>query len=146
MSLHIRLYQPEDFDAVTLIWWRTLEDTFPEFQRSKGHTFEENRLYFRDVILRDNQVWVAIFDGTVAGFMAIKSTYIDHLYVAPDFQNRGIGQAFLAHARCLSPKFLHLNTFQSNKRGRVFYEKNGFRAVKFGVTPENEPDMEYCWP
>jgi ribosomal protein S18 acetylase RimI-like enzyme len=148
MNLNIRLYQPEDFDAVTLIWWRALEDAFPEFQRTKGHTFEENRVHFCDMILRDNQVWVAVFDGTVAGFMAINGTYIDQLYIDPDFQHRGIGQAFLAHAHNLSPEFLHLNTFQSNTRGRAFYEKNGFRAVKFGISPppENEPDVEYHWP
>jgi ribosomal protein S18 acetylase RimI-like enzyme len=148
MSISIRLYQPEDFEAVTLIWWRALEDAFPEFQRTKGHTFEEDCIYFRDVILRDNQVWVAETNDTSAGFMAINGSFIDHLYIDPDFQQRGIGQVFLTHARSLSPTFLRLYTFQSNTRGRAFYEKNGFRAVKFGVSPppESEPDVEYHWP
>jgi ribosomal protein S18 acetylase RimI-like enzyme len=148
MSLNIRLYQPEDFDAVILLWRRAREDSLPEFQRTKGHTFEEDCTYFRDVILRNNQVWVAEPDGTVAGFMAINGSLVDQLYIAPNFQHRGIGQAFLAHAHNLSPEFLRLYTLQINTRARAFYEKNGFRAVKFGISPppESEPDVEYHWP
>lgn len=148
MSINIRLYCPEDFDAVTLLWRRAREDAFPEFQRTKGHTFEEDCAYFQNVILRNNQVWVAELDSTVAGFMAIHESFIDQLFIAPDFQHRGIGQAFLSHARSLSPGFLRLYTFQVNTRGRAFYEKNGFRAVKFGISPppESEPDVEYHWP
>lgn len=148
MSILIRPYQPEDFDAITLLWRQTREDAFPEFQRNKGHTFSEDRAYFRDVILINNQVWVAEAGGNVAGFIAINGSFIDHLFVAPAFQRRGIGHVFLEHARKLSPDFLRLYTFQFNQSGRTFYEKNGFRAIKFGISPppESEPDVEYYWP
>ncbi len=148
MKIAIRPYRAADFDAVTVLWRRSREEAFPDFQRTKGHTFEEDCAYFRDVILPNNQVWVAEEDGRLAGFMAMHADFIDQLYVDPDIQRRGIGTAFLDHARQLSPSTLHLFTFQSNANGRAFYEKNGFRAVKFGVSPppENEPDMEYRWP
>jgi ribosomal protein S18 acetylase RimI-like enzyme len=144
--LNIRLYQAEDFDAVTLLWRRSKEESLPEV--ADDHTFEEDRAYFQNVILQHNQVWVAEMDGTAAGFMAINGPLIDQLYIAPDFQHLGIGQAFLAHARSLSPEFLRLYTLQVNTRARAFYEKNGFRAVKFGISPppESEPDVEYHWP
>jgi hypothetical protein len=47
----------------------------------------------------------------------------------------------------LSPGGLRLFTFQRNVPARSFYEKYGFRAVRFGVSPapENEPDVEYRW-
>jgi ribosomal protein S18 acetylase RimI-like enzyme len=143
-----RHYLPEDFDAVTMLWRRAREIALPELQRTKGHTFEEDRAHFRDVILLHNQVWVAEVDGSVVGFIAIDGSLIDQLFVAPEFQHRGIGQALLAHARSLSPTFLRLYTLQINTRARAFYEKNGFRAFKFGVSPppENEPDVEYHWP
>jgi len=40
-----------------------------------------------------------------------------------------------------------LYTVQINTNGRAFYEKNGFVAVRFGVSaaPESEPDVEYHW-
>ena len=146
MSLAIRPYRPEDFDAVTLLWRRSREESLPEF--ADDHTFEEDCAYFRNVILQNNQILVAEMDAIVAGFMAIKIPLVDQLYIDPDFQHKGIGQALLAHARSLSPEFLRLYTLQVNTRARAFYEKNGFRAVKFGISPppESEPDVEYQWP
>jgi ribosomal protein S18 acetylase RimI-like enzyme len=148
MSPVIRHYKEQDFEAVTRLWRRALEDNFPEFMRTKGHTPEEDRVYYREVILVKNRVWVAELDGQVCAFMAIAASLIDHLYVDPDFQRQGIGKALLEHAKSLSPGSLVLYTFQSNARGRAFYEQNGFRAVRFGVSPppESEPDVEYRWP
>ncbi len=59
----------------------------------------------------------------------------------------GLGKALLDHARSLSPEHLWLYTLQINANGRAFYEKNGFRRVKLGISPapESEPDVEYHW-
>jgi ribosomal protein S18 acetylase RimI-like enzyme len=143
----IRPYKPDDFDAVTRLWRRAREQAFPDFQRRKGHTFEEDQAYFRDVILVNNDVWVVEVDATPVAFMAIAGDFIDQLYVHPDYQRIGLGESLLAHARTLSPERLWLFTLQVNTNGRAFYEKNGFRAVKFGVSPapESEPDIEYHW-
>lgn len=143
----IRPYKPDDFDTVTRLWRRAREQAFPDFQRRKGHTFEEDQAYFRNVILVNNDVWVVEVDTTPVAFMAIAGDFIDQLYVHPDYQRSGLGESLLAHARTLSPERLWLFTLQVNTNGRAFYEKNGFRAVKFGVSPapESEPDIEYHW-
>jgi len=103
MTLSIRLYQVDDFDILTRLWRRSREQAFPEFQRTRGHSFEEGCAYFRDEILPKNQVWVAELEGRIAACMAQRGEFINQLYVDPDFQPRGIGQAMLAHARRLSP-------------------------------------------
>jgi GNAT superfamily N-acetyltransferase len=143
----IRPYKFDDFEALTSLWRRAREQAFPEFQRAKGHTFEEDRAYFRDVILVNNDVWVAEVDGEPVAFMAIAGDFIDQLYVNPEHQRQGLGKALLKRARELSPEHLWLYTLQINTRGRAFYEKNGFRAVKLGISPapESEPDVEYHW-
>ena len=148
MKITLRPYRPEDFDAVTRLWRKSREAAFPEFQRTKGYSFEEDCHYFSETILANNHIWVAEIESGVAGFMAIREPYIDQLYIAPALQRMGIGQALLDYAKRLSPDSLRLHTFQSNRNGRSFYEKNGFRAVKFGLSPppENEPDVEYRWP
>ena len=53
----------------------------------------------------------------------------------------------LAGPGSITPSGLRLYTFQANANGRAFYEKNGFRAVRFGISspPESEPDVEYHW-
>ena len=86
--MHIRPYSPKDFDAVTHLWRRAREIAFPKFQRTKGHTFEEDCAYFQNTILVENDVYVADADGVAAAFMAIKDDFIDQLYVAPTSGHR----------------------------------------------------------
>ncbi len=143
----IRPYKSDDFEPVTTLWRCAREQAFPDFQRRKGHTFEEDQDYFRDVILINNDVWVVEMGGAPIAFMAIAGDFIDQLYVHPDYQRIGLGGSLLAHARTLSPEHLWLYTLQINTNGRAFYERNRFRIVKFGISPapESEPDVEYHW-
>jgi len=143
----IREYRPEDFDAVTILWRISREKSLPEFQREKGHFFYEDRDYFRDHVLTKNQVWVVESENYPVAFMAMNKDFIDHLYIHPDYQRRGIGKALLDFARKRSPEHIWLYTLQVNVNACAFYEKNGFVAEKFGVSPppENEPDVEYHW-
>lgn len=147
MDLNIRLYREADFDPVTILWRLARERSLPDFERAKGHFFYEDREYFREHVLAHNRLWVAEFDGSMAGFMAIRDDFIDLLYIHPDHWRQGVGQALLDHARSLSPVHLWLFTLQINTVARAFYEKNGFAATRFGISPppENEPDVEYHW-
>lgn len=143
----IRDYRTEDFDSVTILWRISREKSLPEFQNAKGHFFYEDQGYFRDHILKENTVWVVELDKRPAAFIAMRGDFIDQLYVHPDYQNRGIGKALLEYARELSPEHVWLYTLQINTNARIFYEKNGFIAEKFGISPppESEPDVEYHW-
>ena len=143
----IRRYRPDDFDPVNDLWRRSRLHAFPDFQARKGHTAEEDRDYFREVVQAKNDLWVAEVDGRPAAFMAIAGDFVDQLYVAPEHQRQGLGTALIAHARVLSPTGLRLFTFQINANGRAFYEKHGFVVKRLGVSPppESEPDVEYHW-
>jgi ribosomal protein S18 acetylase RimI-like enzyme len=143
----IREYQAKDFDAVTILWRISREKSVPEFQMEKGHFFYEDRNYFQNFVLRNNQVWVVELENHPVGFMAMNKDFIDQLYIDPDYQRRGIGKALINFAREMSPDHMWLYTLQINVNARAFYEKNGFVAEKFGVSPppESEPDVEYHW-
>jgi ribosomal protein S18 acetylase RimI-like enzyme len=143
----IREYRPDDFDAVTILWRISREKSLPDFQLEKGHFFYEDRDYFQDHVLQNNQVWVVESGQQPVAFMAVNTDFIDQLYVHPDHQRRGIGEALLNFARERSPDHLWLYTLQINLSARGFYEKNGFVVEKFGMSPppENEPDVEYHW-
>ena len=143
----IRNYRSEDFDAVTILWRIAREKSLPEFQHAKGHFFFEDQAYFRDHVLMENSVYVVEMDEQPVAFMALREAFIDHLYVHPNYQKRGIGKALLDYARQCSPEHLWLYTLQINVNACAFYEKNGFIAEKFGISPppESEPDVEYHW-
>jgi hypothetical protein len=52
----------------------------------------------------------------------------------------------LALAKDANPDGLSLSVFQRNDRGRRFYERRGFRAVRFDVeNEEHEPDILERW-
>jgi GNAT superfamily N-acetyltransferase len=147
LDLIIRPYRPSDFDPVNDLWRRARVQAFPEFQARKGHTADEDRAYFREVILAKNEVWVAEVDAHPRAFIAMAGDFIDQLYVDPVRQRRGIGRALIAHAKRQSPSGLRLFTLQFNANGRAFYEKLGFVVARLGVSPppESEPDVEYHW-
>ena len=143
----IREYRADDFDAVTILWRISREKSLPEFQNEKGHLFYEDRDYFQTHVLRENQIWVVEVGNRPVAFMAMNQEFVDQLYIHPDYWRQSIGNALLNFAREQSPEHVWLYTLQVNVNARAFYEKNGFVAEKFGVSPppENEPDVEYHW-
>jgi ribosomal protein S18 acetylase RimI-like enzyme len=90
---------------------------------------------------------VAAEAGLAVGLLALADGHVDQLYVDPAAQRRGVGTALIEHARSLFPSGLRLFTHQRNARARAFYEKLGFRVIRFGVSPppESEPDVAYAW-
>ncbi|MEP7134414.1 MAG: GNAT family N-acetyltransferase [Chloroflexota bacterium] len=143
----IREYQAEDFDAVTILWRVSREKSLPDFQQRKGYFFYQDRDYFQSHVLMENEIWVATVNKRPVAFMATNQEFIDQLYIDPNYWRQGIGNAMLALARKFSPEHVWLYTLQVNVNARAFYEKNGFVAEKFGVSPapESEPDVEYHW-
>lgn len=111
------------------------------------HTAAEDRVFFEETILHDNEIWVAAKKKEILGYLAIRGDYIDRLYVALESHGEGVGTALLDHAKKRSPTGLRLFTHQKNERACGFYERRGFVAVRYGVSPppESEPDVEYHW-
>lgn len=143
----IRIYRENDFETVTKFWFEAMEYAMPGLTERAGHTFEDAREFFKDVITAENELWVYETDGRPVGYLGLQGSFIDRLYVDPAYHRRGIGQALLNHAITLSPSHLWLYTHAANAIARIFYENNGFIAENFGMSPppESEPDVEYHW-
>ncbi len=143
----IRKYRAGDFDAVTILWRISREKSLPDFQQEKGHFFYEDRDYFQNHVLIENEIWVVDVDSRPVAFIAMNDEFVDQLYIHPNYWRQGIGKTLLNFAREQSPEHVWLYTLQINVNARAFYEKNGFVAEKFGVSPppESAPDVEYHW-
>jgi ribosomal protein S18 acetylase RimI-like enzyme len=111
------------------------------------HTDDDVRAWFASVVLVEREVWLAEREGRIIGEMVLRGEVVDHLYVRPEAQRRGVGTRLLAEAKRGRGR-LRLYTFQSNEPARDFYEKHGFKAVAFGDGTGNEegaPDVLYEW-
>jgi len=143
----LRPYAPDDFDETVAVWRASKRAAFAYVEAQQRWTLEDDAGHFRRVISVEYEIWLAEAEGRIVGMLARKGDFVDQLFVHPDLQRCGVGTALLRKAAELSPGGLRLFTFQRNLPARSFYEKHGFRAVKFGVSPppENEPDVEYRW-
>jgi len=105
------------------------------------------------VLLEDN--------GQVLGLMALETgagpagqtAWITQMAVDPARVNGGLGTRLLMHALRTLPRPIRLYTFQANHGARRFYERHGFRAIRFTDGQDNEehcPDVLYectaAWP
>jgi ribosomal protein S18 acetylase RimI-like enzyme len=139
--------RPDELEAVVRVWIRSREENQPWLEARMAYGHADSLRHFRDVIAKENEVWVAVARGAPVGLMALRAGFIDQLYVDPGAQRNGVGSALLDHAKRACPAGLALFTHQANTRARAFYESRGLRAVAFGVSPspECEPDVRYAW-
>ena len=148
-GMEVRLLRDEELEQVIAVWHETRKETHTSMniEAERDVTLDDSRRIFREHIASPCQIWVADRRGEVVGFLAIRGSYIDRMYVRPSEQGCGVGTVLLEKARELSSAGLELHTHQKNQRARAFYEKHGFHVARFGLSPppESEPDVEYRW-
>jgi putative acetyltransferase len=111
------------------------------------HTVEEDRGFIAGVVLRQCEVAVAERAGRIVSFLAREGEEIRLLHTHPEFIGAGAGSLLLDRAKASVPA-LELWCFQANRAARRFYERHGFRAVRFSDGRDNDekmPDMRYRW-
>jgi GNAT superfamily N-acetyltransferase len=111
------------------------------------HTAGEYREFVENVVLNQCEVMVAESAGRVVSFLARDGEEIRLLYTHPDFIGKGAGSLLLDGAKA-SGDALELWCFQANTAARRFYERHGFKAVRFTDGADNEektPDVRYRW-
>ncbi|HRK23305.1 MAG TPA: GNAT family N-acetyltransferase [Fimbriimonadaceae bacterium] len=143
----IRHAQPEDAAEIARVFIAapTTNLAFLNWE----YPFEEIRALFANHVLPHGSVFVCEVNAELVGFIAWKDEEIDHLYVHPDHQGKGLGSALLMEVFAESPKRLELWVFQRNLPAIRFYGKHGFRLAYETDGKDNmekEPDARYVWP
>src|SRR5688572_25238021 len=136
----LRPARPQDADALAGILRAAMRGAMPSLPEL--HTPDDDRRFLGEVVLPEQEVWVAEADGVVAGFTALGTRegveFMEHLYVAPEHQRRGIGTALMEKAKARRPTGFRLWVFQRNAGARDFYERHGFRVVELTDGSGNE--------
>jgi GNAT superfamily N-acetyltransferase len=143
----IRPYQDTDESEVIGVWHRSGLAAYPYLPTWQELTLETAAHVFRTIIRPATAIWVGETGSRVVAYLAMQGQHIDRLYVDPPEWRKGWGRRFICLAKELSPSGLELYTHQENHAARALYESEGFRAVKFGISPppESAPDVEYHW-
>lgn len=98
-----------------------------------------------DAMLPAAQVWVAELHGQVVGFACLQGDRLDHLYVTPAAQGRGIGTALLGQAKKARPHMLDLHVFQQHTGAGRFYERHGFTLVEEPPSASSPRPFTFRW-
>ena len=111
------------------------------------HTDAEAAPFIAGVLAR-SRVQVAVAEGRVVAFAAVREGWLDHLYVLPNHQGAGLGTRLIAWAQETSPTGIDLWVFQRNTGARALYERHGWRLVALTDGSDNEekqPDPHMRW-
>lgn len=111
------------------------------------HSPEEDLAFFTGQV-RDHRSWVAVHEDSVIGFAISSPGWLDHLYLHPAWQGRGIGSRLLAEAKNANPDGLDLWVFERNVPAQAFYQHHGFveiRRTDGAGNEEKEPDVLMRW-
>jgi GNAT superfamily N-acetyltransferase len=141
----LRRAKPADAPAIAQVLRAAFRVSLPFLPEL--HTAEEDLWFVRERMLVQDEVWVAEEGDAIVGFIGFREGWIDHLYVHPDWQGRGIGPQLIAKPLSLR-QARRLWTFQKNARARKFYEDRGFKLVTLtdgSDNEEKEPDALYEW-
>lgn len=148
MSVTLRPAAPDDAPQVAQI----LIDTRAAFMpyAPSAHPEHELREWVAQQLLPGGGVTVAVQQGQVVAVMATQQaegiSWITQMSVTPTLVAHGIGRCLLEHAIATLPLPIRLYTFQPNSGARRFYERHGFRPLRFGDGRDNEercPDVLY---
>jgi GNAT superfamily N-acetyltransferase len=141
----LRALELKDMDRVAVVQRRSREHALPWI--AVLHTPEEDQWFFRKRVFSSCHTSGYFENEELVGFIAFREDWIDHLYVLPNFHQRGIGTALLKVAMS-QYHALSLWTFQRNAVARRFYEKHGFvlaDQTDGAGNEEGEPDALYVW-
>jgi GNAT superfamily N-acetyltransferase len=140
----LRSAQPADAPSVTRVFQAARDHSLGFLPNL--HTDAEDHAFFAKAVAAGG-VTVLEEDGDVVAFLALDGDVVDHLYVHPDHQRRGLGAALLAHAKTQSGR-LELWVFQRNHGAIAFYEAHGFTiaySTDGADNEEHEPDHRMRW-
>ena len=146
MRFSLRRAAPEDAPALTDIHVRARRECMPYLP--ENHTPQEILQWVREVLLTNEEVWVAEREGRVVGFLALSDDVLYHLYVYPELHGQGAGSELFGRVQELRPEGFRLWVFQRNTQAREFYEHRGMRVIELTDGSENEdrePDVLYEW-
>lgn len=117
--------------------------------RAAQRSFTEKTYSMNDfmAVIEGEEILVARVENTLAGFISVwkPERFIHHLFVAPRYQNQGVGRALIAETQHRFSLPLSLKCLKSNTHACRFYERLGWQARQEGVGPDGVYILYYLY-
>ncbi len=142
----IRPVRADEYDAVAEVWmrsWRSNGIGEPRGDESGLRAVMRERIPLE--VANGWSLYVADEDGTIAAMLAFRRCdgCLDQLFIAPEYQNKGLGKRLLAFARENLPGEIWLRCVRENERAWRWYEREGFVFEKEELDPRSGYMMKY---
>jgi putative acetyltransferase len=122
----IREIKPEEINNVLDIWLKA---------SIKAHRFV-NEEYWKskmDVMQKtyipSSETYVFKENNIIKGFFSLKNETLAAMFVAPEYQDQGVGHKLMDKAKSLRSR-LKLTVYKENMKSIDFYKKCGFEIIK----------------
>lgn len=123
----IRPFREKDTEAVVQIWLQASiqAHSFIEqaYWESKAEDMRTLYLPLSEIIVDEDPE-----SGGLTGFMGLVDGYLGGLFIAPDYQGKGIGTRLLKLGKKIHDE-LELCVYAENRQAIRFYQKQGFRIT-----------------
>jgi ribosomal protein S18 acetylase RimI-like enzyme len=142
----IRLARADEYDAVADVWMRSwLSNGIAEPQGRESWPLAEMRKRIPKEIENGWTLYVADDAGTIAAMLAFRlhDGYLDQLFIAPEYQSKGLGKRLLDFTREKLPDEIWLRCVRENDRAWRWYEREGFVFEKEQLDPDSGYTMKY---
>jgi ribosomal protein S18 acetylase RimI-like enzyme len=139
----IRVARPDEVDVVARVWMESWVST--GLDAASNELLANLRARVAREIDKGWSLYVADDGGRIAAMLALHlpDRYLDQLFVAPEYQGKGLGRRLLAFTRQLLPDEIWLRCIRENDRAWRWYEREGFVFEKEQLEPMNGFTMKY---
>jgi GNAT superfamily N-acetyltransferase len=139
----IRPARQDEYDEVARVWMNSWAST--GLEDASNFLLAKLRARIPLEIEKGWSLFVADDPGTIAAMLALHlpSTYLDQLFVAPEYQGRGLGRRLLEFTRQHLPNEIELRCVRENEKAWRWYERESFVFEKEAVEPMTGFVMKY---
>ncbi len=144
--LTIRPARADEYDAIADVWLRSwLSNGIANPQGDESSPLTVMRERIPKEIANGWSLFVADDNGTIAAMLAFRprDSYLDQLFIAPEYQSNGLGKRLLAFTRENLPHEIWLRCVRENERAWRWYEREGFVFEKEELDPRSGFSMKY---
>jgi ribosomal protein S18 acetylase RimI-like enzyme len=139
----IRPARIDEYDEIARVWMTSWIST--GLEDASNYLLAKLRARIPLEVERGWSLFVADDDGKIAAMLALHlpKTYLDQLFVAPEYQGRSLGRRLLEFTRQQLPDEIELRCVRENDKAWRWYEREGFAFEKEALEPMTGFVMKY---